>query len=345
MNIFSLSIGFLVTLISILLLRPAARKLRLVDTPGGRKAHAKETPLIGGLGIYLGLATGIFLTPEVMAQYQVLLWLAGLLLATGLVDDYYPLPPVVRLSIQILAAWIMCTKGDNQLISLGHLFSEKELYLGSFTMVMTIFATVGVINAINMIDGMDGLSSGLVLICLGFLEIAASISGNNPALLSLALLVSASLFAFLLLNFRAPIKKPALIYLGDSGSTMLGFVLAWLLIESSQRTSGQIIPATIALWFIAIPLMDTVFLFIARPLTGKSPFEPGTDHLHHLLELHGISRTNVVLLLYGAGIVLGGAGLVLFKVLPMEKMSVYFFLGVFALYVVLMRSEKSTLNK
>jgi len=345
MNLFSLSIAFLVTLISILALRPAARKLRLVDTPGGRKAHAKETPLIGGLGIYLGLTTGIFLSPEVIAQYQVLLWLAGFLLITGHVDDYYPLPPAVRLGIQILAAWIMCTKGDNQLISLGHLFSEKELYLGRFTMVMTTFATVGVINAINMIDGMDGLSSGLVLICLGFLGIAASISGNNPALLSLALLVSASLFAFLLLNFRAPIKKPALIYLGDSGSTMLGFVLAWLLIESSQRTSGQIIPATIALWFIAIPLMDTVFLFIARPLTGKSPFEPGTDHLHHLLELHGISRANVVLLLYGAGIVLGGAGLVLFKVPAMEKMSVYFFLGVFALYVVLMRFEKSTLSK
>jgi len=340
MNFSSLSISFLVTLISIVLLRPAARKLRLVDTPGGRKAHAKETPLIGGLGIYLGLATGIFLSPEVIAQYQVLLWLAGFLLITGHVDDYYPLPPAVRLGIQILAALIMCTKGDNQLISLGHLFSEKELYLGRFTMVITIFATVGVINAVNMIDGMDGLSSGLVLICLGFLGIAASMSGNNPDLLSLALLVSACLFAFLLLNFRAPIKKPALIYLGDSGSTMLGFVLAWLLIESSQRTSGQIIPATIALWFIAIPLMDTVFLFVARPLMGKSPFEPGTDHLHHVLELHGISRVKVVLLLYGASIVLGGAGLVLFKVPAMEKMSVYLFLGVFTIYVVLMRLEK-----
>ena len=345
MNLFSLSIAFLVTLISILLLRPAARKLRLVDTPGGRKAHVKETPLIGGLGIYLGLASGIFVSPEVIAQYQVLLWLTGLLLVTGLIDDYYPLPPVVRLGIQVLTAWIMCTKGDNQLISLGHLFSEKELYLGHFTMVVTIFATVGVINAINMIDGMDGLSSGLVLICLGFLVIAASISGNNPTLLSLALLVSASLLAFMLLNFRAPIKRPALIYLGDSGSTMLGFVLAWLLIESSQNASGKIIPATIALWFIAIPLMDTVFLFIARPLTGKSPFEPGTDHLHHLLELHGISRTKVVLLLHVAGIVLGGAGLVFFIVPAIEKMSVYFFLGVFVLYVVLMRFEKSTLSK
>lgn len=338
MNLLSLSIAFLVTLISILLLRPAAKKFRLVDTPGGRKTHAKETPLTGGLGIYLGLATGIFLSPEVMAQYQVLLWLAGLLLVTGLVDDYYPLPPLVRLSIQILAAWIMCAEGDNQLINLGHLFSEKELYLGRFTMVMTIFATVGVINAINMIDGMDGLSGGLVMISLLFLALTAMLDGSNPALLALAMTTSACLLAFLSLNFRAPMKKPALIYLGDSGSTMLGLVLAWLLIESSQ--TEQIMPATIALWFIAIPLMDTVFLFIARPLTGKSPFAPGTDHLHHLLELRGLSRAKVVFLLYAASIALGTVGMILYSMPSMEKYSVYLFLVIFMLYVLLMRIEK-----
>jgi len=338
MNLLSLSIAFLVTLISILLLRPAAKKFRLVDTPGGRKTHAKETPLAGGLGIYLGLVTGIFLTPEVMAQYQVLLWLAGLLLVTGLVDDYYPLPPLVRLSIQILAAWIMCAEGDNQLISLGHLFSEKELYLGRFTMVMTIFATVGVINAINMIDGMDGLSGGLVMISLLFLALTAMLDGSNPALLALAMTTSACLLAFLSLNFRAPMKKPALIYLGDSGSTMLGLVLAWLLIESSQ--TKQIMPATIALWFIAIPLMDTVFLFIARPLIGKSPFAPGTDHLHHLLELRGLSRAKVVFLLYAASIALGTVGMILYSMPAIEKYSVYLFLVIFMLYVMLMRIEK-----
>jgi len=224
------------------------------------------------------------------------------------------------------------------------LFGESELILGRYSIVMTIFATVGVINAINMIDGMDGLSSGLVLICLVFLATATGVSGANPALLGLAALLGICLVAFLLLNFRAPVNKPALIYLGDSGSTVLGFILAWLLIESSQGGADKVIPATIALWFVAIPLMDTVFLFIARPLSGKSPFEPGTDHLHHLLALHGLSKARVVVLLYIAGIVFGGAGLAIWSFPAMERYSVYLFLGCFTLYILLMRFEKGSLK-
>ena len=326
-------------------MRPLARKYGLVDKPGGRKTHSKDTPLIGGLGIFLGLVVGTFLSPEIFAQYKVLLLIASLLLFTGLIDDFYPLPALARMGIQVFGAWLMCTAGENQLITLGHLFSDGELLLGRYAMVMTIFATVGVINAINMIDGMDGLSGGLAMICLLFLGLTASASGSNPALLSLTLLSVGCLLAFLLLNFRAPINKPALIYLGDSGSTMLGFIMAWLLIESSQGANEQIMPATIALWFMAIPLMDTVFLFIARPLSGKSPFEPGTDHLHHLLALHGLSKTKVVLLLYGAGIVLGGAGLMLYSMPDLEKYSIYLFLVFFILYILLMRFEKTTLKK
>jgi len=101
----------------------------------------------------------------------------------------------------------------------------------------------------------------------------------------------------------------------------------------------KVIPATVALWFLAIPLMDTVYLFIARPLTGKSPFEPGTDHLHHLLELHGMSKTRVVLALYAAGICFGLAGLVINSMPALEHLSVYLFMGIFGLYIVLMRWE------
>jgi len=345
MNFLSLGIAFVVTFISILLMRPLARKFGLVDKPGGRKTHSKDTPLIGGLGIFLGLLAGAILSPEILTQYKVLLLIASLLLLTGLIDDFYPLPALARLGIQVLAAWLMCTAGENQLITLGQLFGDRELLLGRYAMMMTIFATVGVINAINMIDGMDGLSGGLAMICLLFLGCTAIASGNNPALLSLSLLSASCLLAFLFLNFRAPVNKPALIYLGDSGSTMLGFILAWLLIESSQGGTEQVMPATIALWFMAIPLMDTVFLFIARPLAGKSPFEPGTDHLHHLLALHGLSKAKVVLLLYGAGIVLGGAGFLLYSMPDLEKYSVYLFLVVFILYVLIMRFEKTTLKK
>jgi UDP-GlcNAc:undecaprenyl-phosphate GlcNAc-1-phosphate transferase len=334
MNILILPITFLVTLAAILILRPLARKLGLMDAPGGRKTHARETPLIGGLGITLGLLVAVLLVPGEYDRYHLLMMIALLLVLTGLVDDYFPLPAVVRLGIQILAAWLMVHYGGNQLVTLGRLVGDWELLLGRWALVMTIFATVGVINALNMIDGMDGLSGGMLMICLAFLAITASVTGANPTLLAFTQFLMASVAAFLVLNFRFWQKKPALIYLGDSGSTTLGFILAWLLIESSQTTATgqQVFPATVALWFLAIPLMDTVYLFIARPLSGKSPFTPGTDHLHHLLAGLGWSRTKVVLVMYLAGIVLGMAGLVIFAVPALEPVSLYVFLGLFALY-------------
>jgi UDP-GlcNAc:undecaprenyl-phosphate GlcNAc-1-phosphate transferase len=334
MNILILPITFLVTLAAILILRPLARKLGLMDAPGGRKTHARETPLIGGLGITLGLLVAVLLVPGEYDRYHLLMMIALLLVLTGLVDDYFPLPAVVRLGIQILAAWLMVHYGGNQLVTLGRLVGDWELLLGRWALVMTIFATVGVINALNMIDGMDGLSGGMLMICLAFLAITASAGGANPTLLAFTLLLMASVAAFLVLNFRFWQKKPALIYLGDSGSTTLGFILAWLLIESSQTTATgeQVFTATVALWFLAIPLMDTVYLFIARPLNGKSPFAAGTDHLHHLLAGLGWSRTKVVLVMYLAGIVLGMAGLVIFAMPALEPVSLYVFLGLFALY-------------
>jgi UDP-GlcNAc:undecaprenyl-phosphate GlcNAc-1-phosphate transferase len=334
MNILILPITFFATLVAILLLRPLARKLGLMDAPGGRKTHTRHTPLIGGLGITLGLLVAVLLFPDQYARYHLLMMIALLLVLTGLVDDYFPLPAVVRLGIQILAAWLMVHFGNNQLITLGKLVGDWEMFLGRWSLLMTVFATVGVINALNMIDGMDGLSGGMLMICLAFLAMTAGITGANPGLLTFTLLLMASVAAFLLLNFRFWQKKPALIYLGDSGSTTLGFILAWLLIESSQATAtgAQVFPATVALWFLAIPLMDTVYLFIARPLSGKSPFAPGTDHLHHLLASFGWSHTKVVLVMYLVGIVLGLVGLVVFAVPAMEMVSLYVFLALFALY-------------
>jgi len=340
MTVTSLFTAFLCTLVSIVVLRPLARKLGLMDTPGGRKSHTRDTPLIGGFGIYIGLLIACLLNPEVFGQYELLLGISAILLLTGVIDDYYPLPATARLGIQVLAAWLMAAYGENQLITLGKLVGDWQLFLGRFTMVMTIFATVGVINAINMIDGMDGLSGGMVVICLVYLAYATSLSGSNPALYGFLLILIACLLAFLVLNFRFYVKKPALIYLGDSGSTMLGFILAWILIESSQGGSERIIPATVALWFLAIPLMDTVYLLIARPLTGKSPFEPGTDHLHHLLLKHGLGRPNIVMLLYCAATIFGATGVFVLLNPQFEPYSLYGFLGVFLLFSVLMKREK-----
>ena len=215
MLIIALSTAFFVTLAVILATRPLARKLGLMDSPGGRKAHSHDTPLIGGVGIYCGLLAACLLLPALMSEYGPLLGISALLLGTGIVDDYYPLPATVRMGIQVLAAWMMCSISDNQLETLGRLVSSNELFLGQYSILMTIFGTVGVINAINMIDGMDGLSGGMVGICLVMLVIATGIHWNNAPFLHMSLLVLACVMAFLMLNFRALQNKPALIYLGD----------------------------------------------------------------------------------------------------------------------------------
>ena len=182
MNTFTLPIVFFVSLVSILLLRPVAGKLGLVDSPGGRKTHSKDTPLIGGLGIFAGLMAGSLLSPDIINQYQPLLLISCILLLIGLVDDFYPLPAVVRMGFQVTAAWLMCDYGDNQLITLGNLFTESELSLGRFSTLMTIFATVGVINATNMIDGMDGLAGSIFLVAAAGMALFAAQAGDAAVL-------------------------------------------------------------------------------------------------------------------------------------------------------------------
>jgi UDP-GlcNAc:undecaprenyl-phosphate GlcNAc-1-phosphate transferase len=172
-----------------------------------------------------------------------------------------------------------------------------------------------------------------VTIALSFVGIIAWQTGHDTLLIFVAILLSA-LLAFLALNFRLPWRKPAMVYLGDSGSTFLGFVLAWLLIESTQNSTSMI-PPELALWFVAIPLMDTMTLLIRRPLRGKSPFHPGRDHLHHKLFDLGFSNRRVVLSLYLVGVIISLMGLALFEQHIQESLAFFMFIGLFTFYLLI----------
>ena len=297
---------YLLTMALILSLRPLAYATGLIDYPGGRKTHGNPTPMTGGLGIYLGLLSISILSPVLMAQYQVLLLLSGLVLIIGIVDDMYDIRASVRLVCHGIAALGMALFADVKLDTFGDLLFIGPIQLGILSLPLTAFATVGVINAVNMSDGLDGLSSGLVTIALGFLSLSAMVA-HADSVLSFSQLLGVTLIAFLTLNFRMLWKKSALVYLGDAGSTLLGFMLAWLLIASTQGSSA-FIPPVYALWFFAVPLIDTVSLLIRRPLQGKSPFSPGRDHLHHRLQRAGFTQQQTVLTLYGAAIALASVG-------------------------------------
>lgn len=327
-NLFS---TFIITSISLFALKPMANKIGLLDHPGGRKIHKTPTPLIGGVGIYVGTLCMSVFTPGVFLHYGPMLAISGLVLLIGIFDDARELRVSVRMGTHGFAAWLMAVVAGNQLLSLGDLMTLGPIELGILAIPFTMFATVGVINAINMTDGIDGLSGGLVLIALTFLSIVAFKAGNVPMLQFGTLLICA-LLAFLALNFRFPWKKPALIYLGDAGSTFLGYILTWLIIEATQGES-EVMPPVYALWFLAIPLIDTVSLLIKRPFRGINPFSAGRDHLHHRLLDAGLTHEQTVVGLYLASIAMGSFGLVGYFFHFNEAFMFASFMGIFCIYM------------
>lgn len=335
MSLTVLVLAFALTAVMLLALRPFATRVGLVDFPGGRKTHSLPTPMIGGLGIYLGTLAICMLSPVVMADYQFLLAIAGFVLLIGILDDLYEIKASLRMTCHAAAALAMAALADIKLDTLGNLLYMGPVELGLLAVPVTMFATVGVINAVNMSDGLDGLSGGLVVIALVFLSIAALVAGHS-AMLSFNQILIVALLAFLSFNFRMLWKKSALIYLGDAGSTLLGFILAWLVIAATQGADAFIAPVY-ALWFLAIPLMDTVGLMIKRPLRGLSPFAPGRDHLHHRLLNAGYTPQQTVLIMHGTAVVFASIGLGAHIAGAQEGTMFVLFMSLFAIYLVATR--------
>jgi UDP-GlcNAc:undecaprenyl-phosphate GlcNAc-1-phosphate transferase len=335
MSLIVLIITFFLTVAVLLVMRPLAKRLGLLDLPGGRKVHVNPTPMIGGLGIYLGLLCVAMLLPVLLQDYLMLLALSGFVLFVGLLDDLYGMRVSLRLMLHMGAAWVMAFSAGVQLQSFGDIVFTGPIMLGMLAIPLTVFATVGVINAINMSDGLDGLSGGLSVIALIFLSITATVSGQG-AILSFSQILIVCLLAFLTLNFRTMWHKSALIYLGDAGSTLLGFIIAWLLIAATQGNEAFIAPVY-ALWFLAIPLFDTVGLMIRRPLAGKSPFSAGRDHIHHRLLNAGFSSMQTTLILHMAAVVMGCIGLVGHFAGAPEGLMFLLFVSAFGVYMLASR--------
>ncbi|MEX1197295.1 MAG: hypothetical protein WEB57_05485 [Pseudohongiellaceae bacterium] len=326
----TLLLAFLVTAGCLFALRPVALRVGLLDIPGGRKLHKRPTPMTGGLGIYLGLLSISLLSPVILDQYLALLMISAFVLIVGILDDLGGMRVSLRFAFHGIAAWLMIDLAGVQLHSLGNLFfNGPVLITGVVSVAITIFAVIGVINAINMSDGLDGLSGGLVVIALSLLSIAALAAGET-AMLGFNQLLITGVLAFLVLNFRLMARRSALVYLGDAGSTLLGFILAWLLIAASQGPEAFISPVY-ALWFVAVPLIDTITLLIQRPLRGSSPFRAGRDHLHHRLLEMGFNRHQTVLILYGVAALLGSIGLTGHLLGVNESLMFLLFLVLFAM--------------
>jgi UDP-GlcNAc:undecaprenyl-phosphate GlcNAc-1-phosphate transferase len=280
-----------------------AERVRLVDQPGGRKAHAAPVPLVGGLAIFVAVATAAALVGK-----PLLAWFgaAGIVIAIGVWDDAADLSPRWRFAAQILATCVMIAAAGVELRSVGNLLGGGSIGLWVFVLPLTIFSVVGVVNSVNMLDGMDGLAGSMALVALAWYGAVAWMQGLSSAF-AIAALHAAALAAFLAYNLRLPWRPRALVFLGDAGSMLLGLALAWLAIDLTQG-KGRSFPPIAALWVVLLPLADCVSLMVRRIRAGRSPFAPDREHIHHYLIARGLSHSQTLAVLVGISALFGAIG-------------------------------------
>jgi len=320
--------------VAILLLRVLARvasHINLVDHPSERKDHQGAVPLIGGLAMFMAFSFAALTLAVPISHLRSFFAGAALLVLVGVLDDMRELSSTARFATQIIAALLMTQLGGVVLHNFGAIGWDGDWFeLGGWSVPLSVFATVGVINALNMSDGIDGLAGSVSLLVVMALGFVAWVAGDFDSVRVLLLLATV-IFAFLLFNTRIFGRKRALVFMGDAGSMFLGFVLAWFFIQLSQGENRAMTPVT-ALWFFAVPLIDTVSQMLRRILKGRSPFAPDREHFHHVLLLARYSPEQSLGIVIAVSVMTSLVGIGgLYLGVP-EVVMFYGFLLLFAIY-------------
>ncbi len=297
----SLSISLFTTLFVIFLLRPFAISIGLVDRPNHRKTHKGSVPLIGGLAMYAGVVISILLSSYDLNQYNYYLMASLIVVMTGVLDDHQNISVGLRFILQGLVALIIVSAGGVVIESLGNYLGIGEITLNEWSYFITVIAIVAAMNAVNMADGIHGLAGGNSLITfLAIIYLSIRYKYNLDVIsyedVFIALLFCAVLPIFLMHNLCLGLSESRRIFMGDSGSMLIGLTIVWLLIDQSQG-EGRAFAPVIALWLFAVPLIEMSTAILRRIVSGKSPFKPDTLHTHHLLLRFGIRENNTLLLM------------------------------------------------
>ena len=280
--------------IALFALRALAIRLNWLDQPDARKVHHLAVPAVGGIAWMLAFTMGMAAS-GLLTQLPWLMLGIGIICVLGAVDDRFPLPSLLRLLVQSLAV-LVAFWHSAPLANFGELFwPGYTVSAASLTWPLTVFACVGVINATNMIDGMDGLLGLVLLSALSLLLVFFHHAGQSDMAMMCGLAVAA-LIPFLCCNVRTPWLSKANVFFGDAGSMSAGLLLAWLLVNASQAPLHTFAPMS-ALFWLAVPLVDTVSLMLRRVQSGNSPFKADQQHLHHLLQRVGFSVPKTLVLI------------------------------------------------
>lgn len=307
---------FLATLLAMTALRPVAVAVDLVDKPGGRKTHRGDIPVVGGLAMFVGCIFGVGLLPASQFVSPSLLSAAALVVLVGLLDDRFEISPVARLTAHLVAALLVLgTTSDLSITTLGRPFGGSPVEFSHLSgAAFTCVAIVGAINAFNMLDGMDGLAGTMAFNALLALTALTMLIGDQ-VVGSVSFVLSGAVAAFLIFNIPAKFNRRFRCFMGDAGSTLLGFMLACLCISASQGEGLRVSPTT-TLWIVAIPLFELLWTTMRRLLNGRSPFQPDRAHFHHkLLDAgFGVRGAFFVLICIGAMLSLAGIAIHFFEV-------------------------------
>lgn len=307
-----------------------AMKRGLVDPPDWRKVHTGSVPRLGGIAFLPALLVSAVVVrcfwPEYCEpQYWGLLGGLCVIWLVGLWDDLRDLRPPVKLAFQFLAGAILFWAGY-RFQEIMNPLSYKVMQLGYVDFFMTLFAVAAIINAINMLDGLDGLASGCTFIMAAFLVINKFTQGDGPgAVMCVAVMGIAG--AFLLFNFH-----PARIFMGDTGSMFLGLFLASEILDAASRATAMT-TILLPLVILGIPIFDMVRLMVTRARTSGKIFSADKNHVHHRLLTLGLSHRAVVLFMYGLNVYMGIMALLYkhvdrdYRVLYMFNIALFLFMS------------------
>lgn len=290
-------IAFFASLVTVLVLTPFVIKFAVwfgaVDKPNARKVHEKIMPRLGGLAIFIGVIAGYLAGGLYEQKINTISVGAVLIVIIGIFDDKYELSAKVKFLGQLIVAVLILASGLKiELITIPYIGSYE---LGFWSYPLTVFWIVAITNAINLIDGLDGLSAGVSAIGIATIGVMALLAGKS-LILMLSVILLGSIIGFLFYNFH-----PAKIFMGDTGALFLGYsisILSLLGLYKSVTLFSFLVPIII----LGVPVFDTTFAIIRRIVNKKPISAPDKSHLHHRLLALGLSHRNTVLAIYAFGI-------------------------------------------
>ena len=317
-------LALLISLILVPFVAKLAIKIGAVDKPNERKVHTKIMPRMGGLAIYLSFFSVLFLSHEMTMQHIGLLTGGTVLVLVGIIDDKTDMPAKIKLLGQIFAACIVVAAGVRvEFMTNFILGGVFPLYI--FSVPFTVLWIVAITNAVNLIDGLDGLAAGTSIIAAATMAISGYATGQTE-MASMALILIGASLGFLKYNFH-----PAKIFMGDTGSMFLGYNLSVLAIMGFTK-SFTVLSLVTPILVLAIPILDTLFAIIRRKMNNKPIFKPDKNHLHHCLLNYGFSHRNTVLIIYAVSAVLALCGLIMTYLNPAQGMCLLVVISVIIIY-------------